>query len=223
MAEPSDSVVDVVYEKLKLMCAQYRLMPGERINEGELAKSFGVSRTPLREALARLYAEGLVSSVPGKGFFCRKLDVQEVFSLFELRKAIETAALALAVERASDADIDALLTFLDRTGPEAGNRTRQELLELDVHYHEELVRLSGNAEMLKALRNINARIQFVRWIDMERRDRGQSQKVHREVLLALKARDAQRCAELMSTHIDRRREDIAGALKDGYAQLLQLE
>lgn len=222
VAEASESVVDQIYEKLKVMCMQYRLMPGERINEGELAKSFGASRTPLREALARLQAEGLVSSVPGKGFFCRRLDVQEVFSLFELRKAIESEALSLAVERASDEDIDALLNFLESTGPEPGGRSREELLELDEHYHEELMRLSGNAEMLRVLQNVNARIRFVRWVDMERRDRSQSQKVHREVLLALKARDAQRCKNLMSSHIDRRREDIAAALKEGFAQLLQL-
>ena len=78
------------------------------------------------------------------------------------------------------------------------------------------------AEMLRVLQNVSARIRFVRWVDMERHDRSQSQKVHREVLLALKARDAQRCKNLMSSHIDRRREDIAAALKEGFAQLLQL-
>src|SRR5713226_2915995 len=69
----SDSVVDRVYEQLKAMAVSYELKPGERLNEGELAKRLGVSRTPLREALNRLNTEGFLRFTPGKGFFCREL------------------------------------------------------------------------------------------------------------------------------------------------------
>ena len=68
----SDSIVDRVYEQLKAMAVSYEFKPGERLNEGELAKRLGVSRTPLREALNRLNTEGFLRFTPGKGFFCRR-------------------------------------------------------------------------------------------------------------------------------------------------------
>jgi DNA-binding GntR family transcriptional regulator len=214
----NDSATEQAYAWLRDMCARYAFKPGERLHEGELSKLLGVSRTPLREALTRLYAEHLVQFVPGKGFFCRQLDVQEVFSLYEMRKSVETAALQLALQRARDEDIDALLAFLGETGPEPGNRSVDELVRLDEHFHEGLVRMAGNAEMLRVLQNVNARIRFVRWIDIEGCDRSLSQQTHRDILLGLKARDAARCLPLLERHIDRRTEDIAAALKEGYAQ-----
>lgn len=218
-SDSPDSAAEQAYLWLKDMCARYRFKPGERLHEGELSKTVGVSRTPLREALTRLYAERLVQFVPGKGFFCRGLDVEEIFSLYELRKSVEVEALKLAIERARDEDIDALIAFLDDTGPEPGDRSVDELVQLDEAFHESLVRMSANAEMLRLLQNINVRIRFARWIDIEGRDRSLSQQTHKAIALGLKARDAQQCVPLLSQHIDRRREDIAAALKEGYAQI----
>ncbi len=118
----SDSIVDRVYEQLKAMAVSYELKPGERLNEGELAKRLGVSRTPLREALNRLNTEGFLRFTPGKGSFCRELDAHEIFDLYELRKSIEVASIRLAIKRAKDEDIDALLKFLEATGPDPGER-----------------------------------------------------------------------------------------------------
>ncbi|CAG9177971.1 GntR family transcriptional regulator [Cupriavidus pampae] len=215
----SDSIVEQVYDKLKAMSVGYDFKPGERLNEGVLASALGVSRTPLREALTRLTTEGLLRFSPGKGFFCRDLDAQEVFSLYEMRKIVETEALRLSLERAKEEEIDALLMFLENTGPEPGDRSVEELVRLDEIFHESLMAMSGNLEMLRVLRNINARIRFVRWIDMERCDRRVSQNDHREILLGLKARDADRCMPILARHIDRRHDQIATALKEGLAQI----
>lgn len=216
---PSDSIVDRVYEQLKSKAIAYDIKPGERLNEGELAREFGVSRTPLREALNRLNTEGLIRFVPGKGFYCRDLDVHDIFALYELRKAIEVAAIRLAIKRAKDEDIDELLKFLDSTGPEVGGRTTDELVALDETFHERLIAMSGNPEMLRVLRNIDARIHFIRWIDMERCDRRVTQMEHRNGLLALKARDETACVAFLEHHIDRRLDQITSALTAGYAQI----
>jgi len=215
----SDSVVDRVYEQLKAMSVSFELKPGERLNEGELAKRLGVSRTPLREALNRLNTEGFLRFAPGKGFFCRELDAHEIFDLYELRKSIEVASVRLAVKRARDEDIDALLAFLDATGPDPGERSSIELVELDETFHERLMAMSANAEMLRVLRNVNARIRFVRWIDMDRINRANTQAEHRAVLHALKARDEGTCVYVLERHIDRRLDTITSAIKEGYAQI----
>lgn len=215
----SESVVDRVYGELKSMAIRFEFKPGERLHEGDLAKRLGVSRTPLREALNRLNTEGFLRFSPGRGFFCRELDPQEIFDLYELRKSLEVAAVRLSVERAKEADIDALIAFLDTTGPDPGARTPVELVELDEHFHEGLMVMSGNAEMLRVLRNINARIRFVRWTDMTSANRAKSQQQHRAVLDLLKARDGEGAATLLADHIDRRIDRINAAIKEGYAEI----
>ena len=223
MAKPleisSDSVVDRVYEQLKTMAVSFEFKPGERLNEGAIAARLGVSRTPLREALNRLNTEGFLRFIPGRGFFCRELDAQEIFDLYELRKSIEVAAVRLAIKRARDQDIDALLTFLRDTGPDPGERTSMELVELDETFHERLMSMSNNAEMLRVLQNVNARIRFVRWIDMDRINRTKTQAEHRAVLLGVKARDEAKCVSMLEKHIDRRLDQITSAIKEGYAQI----
>lgn len=215
----SDSSVDRVYQQLKEMAVGYGFKPGERLNEGDIAKRLGVSRTPLREALNRLNTEGFLRFAPGKGFFCRELDAHEIFDLYELRKSIEVAAVRLAIGRARDEDIDALIAFLDATGPDPGERTSVELVDLDEAFHERLMAMSGNTEMLRVLRNVNARIRFVRWIDMDRGNRSNTQAEHRAVLLGLKARDEGACVSILEKHIDRRLDQVTSAIKEGYAQI----
>lgn len=215
----SDTFIDLVYDRLKAMAINFDLRPGERLNEGELAKLLGVSRTPVREALSRLSTEGLIRFVRGKGFFCRELSAKEVFDLYEFRKSLEVMALRLSVVRASDRDIDALSDFLRKTGPEPGDRSIKELVTLDEFFHVELMRMSGNEEMLRLLHNVTERIRFVRWIDMEQGDRTKTQIEHRKVLQALKKRDEKACVSILESHIDRRMDQIVSAIKEGFAQI----
>ncbi|WP_347565276.1 GntR family transcriptional regulator [Bordetella petrii] len=219
MSAASDSTVDRVYSQLRSMAIGYEFKPGEKLNEVALAKRMEVSRTPLREALNRLGIEGLLRFQPGKGFFCRDLDVHEIFHLYELRKVVEVAGARLSIVRARDEDIGKLLDFLDTTGPEPGDRSVAELVDLDESFHESLLAMSGNTEMLRVLRNINARIRFVRWIDMKRGDRRNSQLEHRRIVEALQARDEAACAALLEKHIERRLDQITSAIREGYAQI----
>lgn len=217
--EPVSSSVDQAYDQIRRMAVTFELRPGERLNEGVLSKQAGVSRTPLREALNRLSSEGFIKLVAGQGFFCRDLDPEEIYQLYQLRKVIEIGAVRLAVLNAKDEDIEALESFIATTGPEAGGRSTDQLIELDESFHERLLSLSGNREMLQVLKNVNARIQFVRWYEMDRSDRPITQGDHREVLEALRARDEGRCIAVLERHIDRRREQIVSAIRHRLAQI----
>ena len=219
MSAASDSIVEKVYLRIRDMAIDFELKPGERLNEVALSKELGVSRTPLREALNRLSIEGLLRFLPGKGFFCRDLDVQEIFALYELRKSLEVSALRLAIQRATDNDIRDALSFLDSTGPEAGERSVAEMVALDEAFHERIMAMAGNAEMLRVLKNVNARIRFVRWIDMNRGDRPASQREHHRLLEALQARDEAEGVAILEQHIDRRMDQITSAIREGYAHI----
>src|SRR3546814_9325095 len=101
------------YVALRAMAMSYRFQPGQRLNEGELARELEISRTPLREAMHRLVSEGLLALVSGRGFFARPLEVKEVFDLYEARLGLEIAIVQLACERATDEWLAAMDVYLD--------------------------------------------------------------------------------------------------------------
>jgi DNA-binding GntR family transcriptional regulator len=215
----AESVVDRAYTLVKAMLVSYEIKPGERVNEGELARILGLSRTPLREALNRLIAENLLRFTPGKGFYCRPLDVHETFQLYELRKAIETTSVRLAVLRATDAEIVELDNFLERTSPEVVGYTTAQRVDFDETFHMSVIAMAKNREMARVLANINDRIRFIRLIDMNRTEIHTTQNEHRRILEAIRTRNEFACIELLEKHIDRRLDQIAADLKEGYAQI----
>lgn len=216
-AAANENVAAVVYEAVRVKAISHAFLPGERLNEGELAKELKVSRTPLREALNRLTTEGFLRSVSGKGFFFRDLDPQELFDLYELRSAIEVAAANLAIQRASDEQLAALAATVGVDAP--ADCARAALIAQDEEFHTRLVALAGNLEMSRVLGNINARIQFVRWIDLGTVTRRATHHDHIAIVQALMARDVATCTALLQKHIGRRQEEIVEAAQARVAQL----
>jgi DNA-binding GntR family transcriptional regulator len=219
LKEPAESIVERVYEKLKALSISFELLPGDRINEIELSERLGVSRTPLREALNRLTSEGFLTMTPGKGFFRRPLDAKEIFDLYELRQRIETAAAPLAIARATEEAIAEIRAFLDVSRADIPTRTITELVALDESFHERLMALSDNGEMLRILRNLNARIRFVRWIDMENGRRHRTQSEHLAIIDAVAARDCESAVALLNGHIERRLDQIVAVIREGYSRI----
>lgn len=206
------------YASLRQMAMTYRFQPGQRLNEGTLARELDVSRTPLREALHRLTSEGLLVLVRGRGFHARPLDVKEVFDLYEARLAIETTVARLACERADEEWFGAIDTYLVASVKAQESAPVEQLLQLDEGFHERVTEVTGNAELLRMLGSINARIHFFRWVDMHgRRDSTQSE--HRALVDAIRERDSARAAEVARIHITRRQDQIVEVIREGYARL----
>lgn len=210
--------VEDIYTRIKRMAVTFEIRPGERINEVALSRALEVSRTPLREALNRLVAEQLVEFRPGTGFFCRALDPQSIYDLYELRQVLETAAVRLACARASDDGLAALRADLESTGLETTGRTVAELTERDEAFHTGIAALTGNTALLADLTSVNARIRFIRWIDMARRT-PTTKGEHLKIMEALEARDATRAVEVMTAHISRRMDQVVDAVKEGYSSI----
>ena len=210
---------DRVYEQIKLMAMTYAFLPGDHINEVDLARQLNVSRTPVREALNRLSSEGFTSMLPNRGFFGRLLDPTEIFNLFEYRCALEQAIIRLACERASDEALDALDAFVRALKKQdAKDRTPTlERLGQDEEFHLRIARLTGNPEFVRALAAVNSRIHFVRWIDL--RKRGTSTDGHARIVRILRRRDPERCAADIGAVIRRRYEEILEVIKDGVVEI----
>ncbi len=222
LAKKPPSRAESLYLTVKDMAILFKFKPGERINEVELAQRLGASRTPLREALNRLVAEGFLVLKQNRGFFCRDLKPREMFELYQFRAVLEVAAIRLACEQATEQEVTDLDQFLNQTGPQEGGRGSQELVALDEHFHEKIMALSRNMEMSRTLENINARIKYFRWVDMDSK-REATQHEHREIVQALMARDADLAAHHMKAHITRRLEQITAAIKESYSRIYLVE
>jgi DNA-binding GntR family transcriptional regulator len=219
------SNVDRIYENLRQMAADFSFKPDERINESELALLLQASRTPVREALNRLVADGFLTFQSGRGFYCRSLDPQRILDLYEARVAIECEALRLTCQRAKKKKIEAVSAYLDAIEPEYATCTDViKLLEMDEEFHLRLVMLSENAELERMLRNLNDRIRYIRMIDLKRlRSKGPdgnpSLSAHRLVMSAVRKRKAAKADLALREHIQRRREEATEAVQIAYSQL----
>jgi DNA-binding GntR family transcriptional regulator len=208
-----------VYEELKTLSITYGLKPGSRVNESTLARQLGVSRTPLREALNRLVVDGFLDFTPSQGFFRKSIDPSEIFDLYEMRQTLEVASLKLAVQRATDQALDEIDEFLSVSVGYTSEEGTKMLVQLDEGFHERLILLTGNRQLLACLQSVNDRIRFFRWIDMEDERRRGTQSQHQEVVRAIRKRDAGAAAEILGEHITCRRDQILTQVKEGYARI----
>lgn len=217
-ADGRPNLSERAYRTLREMAANYSFRPGERLNEVKLAQSLSLSRTPLREALHRLASEGLIVPTGGHGFLARPLDARQVHELYEARLALETAIVSLACARVTPDWRVSVGAYLDRSVRAHETAPTEELVRLDEGFHELLAEASGNEELVRMLRNINARIRFFRWVDMRGRRDG-TQAEHRALADAVCAGDEARAAEITRAHIARRLDQIMRVVGEGYALL----
>jgi len=198
-------------------------MPDARINEGELAARLKTSRTPVREALNRLVAEGFLTFQSGRGFFCRSLSPSLILDLYQARVAIECEALRLSCEKASDAELANLKSYLSSIEPLYLTCSDPALLlAMDEDFHNKLAALSGNNELLAMLNNLNDRIRYVRLINLKSlQDRPEHARMsaHRVILNAVLDRDANTAVSAMRSHIEQRQSEATEAVRIAYSQL----
>lgn len=203
------------YLTIRKLLVEFKLKPGERINEVQLSRSLGVSRTPIREALNRLASEGFVSLTPNRGFFVRSLSTEGLLDLYELRSIIESAAFKLMCERADDSEIDRLRQYWEAIVDVYPNQPPDIILSEDEGFHLLIAELSGNPEIVGQLASINARIRFIRRIQIEHPSHDSAQITsHSAIVEAAVKRDAENGAKLLREHIEMTVSATQQALKD---------
>ncbi|MEM9433743.1 MAG: GntR family transcriptional regulator [Pseudomonadota bacterium] len=218
----ADNTVTALYMRLRMMAASFAFKPGERLNESALSRDLGASRTPLREALNRLVAEGFVDFHAGRGFFCRALSDTHILHLYEARMAIECEAVRQAARRARPHQLDVIDAALDETADEYANCSEPtRLMELDEDFHTQLAALSGNRELLNLLSTIYDKIRFVRTADLRRLQaagRTTTQR-HRDILNVVRTGDGDAAAAAMRAHIEHRGQHASDAVRLAFADL----
>ena len=203
------------YRLIRRMAVDFQLRPNERINEVQLAREVSLSRSPVREALNRLATEGFLSFVPNRGFFFHSPDIDELVQIYETRAVLEKGAFALACTRASPAQVDELQRFWAEALVEYAKRDADGILMLDEAFHLQLAGLSANEALVRLLTALNARIRFVRRIQINRGSRHDGMiDDHGAILAALAERRVVRGQEILAAHISMSIENATDVLKE---------
>jgi len=191
-----------------------------RLTEAELCQKFGVSRSPVREALRTLATDGFVKKMPNRGYAVKQYNLREIEELYEVRLALELFVVECLAKRGTpkNDDIDAL----KRTWTSLLNgssKKDEELARLDTLFHETLAHAAGNKSLLRQLRAINERLLLFRMIDFGKAHRAESTcHQHLEILKRIAAKDISGARKAMQRNIEDGRNNVHAAIKDALAR-----
>jgi GntR family transcriptional regulator, rspAB operon transcriptional repressor len=196
-------LVQSVYEQIKESILSNRLRPGNKLTHQALAEMLGVSRTPVRESLERLYQEGYVTRIPNRGHFVAEMDVREVRELYETREALESHALYLLFSKGlSDAAAKRLTALNERYRTMCADRLTRERLLLDRDFHLALAEEAGNRYLLNTVGGVFDRLILKRRIEGFQDLRGvEPYKEHVRILAALRKKDEPSAQQLLRDHV----------------------
>ena len=188
--------------RLRAMIVAGQLRPGEKIPELALSKQFGVSRTPLRESLKALAAEGLVSLLPNRGAIVSVITEAEIDELFPIIGSLEALAGELACRNASSGDLarfDALHQAILDSFRDGAETT---YLAANRQFHELLFEIAANASLTDLYHSLLVRIHSARFIfGKDRADWQSAVDDHKEIIVALQRRNAPLLAGLLKRHL----------------------
>ena len=196
-----DATGQKAYQAVYDMIASGELAPGDRLRETDLAKRIGLSRTPVREAIRRLEAEGIVSHEPRVGAVIKSLSQQEVVELYEMRIMLETSAAAMAAKHTSLAEIrtlDALNTqMLD------AKNDPSRVAELNRQFHTCIVNAARNRYLASSFHNLANVLVGLGLTTLDTPDRVKSVvNQHQAIIDALIKGDANEAKEAMAIHME---------------------
>ena len=180
-----------------------RLSAGSRLVETELAERFGVSRGPVRDALAELARAGLAVDLPRRGTFVPSLTEKDLAEVYVIRRAIEEAAVRLAIEQGTDQDITAMYATLEQTERAYRADDLAAAWEADMAFHRCFCRMSGNGRLLMLFDELSSQtVLLMRTALATHASLGWTPpvEVHRQIADAIRARDPRAASDAVGAH-----------------------
>ncbi|MFW6076313.1 MAG: GntR family transcriptional regulator [Hyphomicrobiales bacterium] len=200
-----------VYGRLRQAILSLDLLPGEQVSERALERLLGTSRTPVREALVKLQAEGLVVR-QGRGYRVTPIDLSELLDVFEFRESVEATAVRLACERAEQAELSEIQALLD-----AGlhDDSPDVWFDIGTDVHVSLARLSRNRFLVGAVQDVVTRIARARWMMASSpQGRADAHHEHSTIVRLIGERRPDEAADAVVRHSRIVRDQIVKALRD---------
>jgi len=207
-AKDGDRLAEAVYERVKADIFEFRLLPGARFSENEIAARARVSRTPVREALLRLQREGFLEVYSKSGWRLRPLDFERFEHLYDARIVLELDA----VRKLCGTQPHDSLAPLKKAWLVAPRQRLSDWIgvaQLDEAFHATLVEAAGNPELARMHADVTERIRIVRRLDFTQAERIQyTYDEHAAILRAILARKAQQATLLLRSHIEQSKLEV---------------
>jgi len=196
-----------IYSHLRSRILGFKLLPGVKISDKEIAKELGTSRTPVREALIRLVNHGLVSSLHNKGFTVREFSIKEVKDIYILREALELLAVKLAIKNFDQPKIKKLKSLIDSYPDLIATGNRNEFNKADEEFHMLIAEYSNNHPLIAQLNSLHDQLAVLRryahLLSNGPRDAYEEETYtqHLEIFGHLAKKDHEAATRAMSAHI----------------------
>jgi len=196
------SLAERIADELRDLVLLEKLAPGAAIPERETAAALGVSRTPLRESLRILAAEGLVEIAPNRAPVVANPSLGEIGRLLEVQGALEALAGELACAHATDPIIKEIAALESDMRKSSDDLDPLAFFQLDMNFHNKIVEASGNEPLIQTHQTYNSRLWRARFISSRQRvNRPGTLKQHRAIIKALKQRDEKAIADALKQHL----------------------
>lgn len=211
-----ESFSDRVYAAVKRDILIGAVEPAEQLQEGELAKRYAVSKTPVREALNRLVHEGLLDVFPRVGYVVTECTVAEAQSIFEFRAILERAAVELAARYVTDTELEQLEAMACLEARPRQRATYEEFFIQNRRFHLLIATASRNSELVNAIAGLFDRVDRLLHYRLDVGDEGSSleemRREHLDLVRALRRRDADAALAALMDGLDRTRSEVLSAL-----------
>jgi DNA-binding GntR family transcriptional regulator len=199
----------MIYSDLRAQLLSLQRRPGEAISEAEIALSYGVSRTPVREAILKLSDEGLLEIFPQSGIIVSRIPVAALPEAIIIRKALEETTTRLAAERATSSQMLALRATLERQRESEDARDSEAFHQADEAFHATIAEIAGHPGIWKLIQQVKVHVDRYRRLTLPQRGRiAQVIAEHDVVLTAIEAHDPARAGAAMNHHLERLLDNI---------------
>jgi DNA-binding GntR family transcriptional regulator len=205
---PRTNLTERIYQQLKQDIFSFRLLPGDRFSENEIADRVEASRTPVREALTRLQREGFVEVSFRSGWQVKPFDFNQFEQLYDVRIVLELAAVKKLCEMEPAPNLEDLKKIW-LVKPEDRLQDGPSVCALDERFHEQLVEATGNSEMARIHHDITERLRIIRRIDFTQAKRIEATyEEHAKILRTIIKRRADDVRSYLKTHIEASKSEV---------------
>ena len=215
---PRAALHEQVAHRLRQMLVENRIALGAKLNERELSEVLNVSRTPLREAIKMLAAEGLVELLPNRGAIAVELSEADVLNTFEVMAGLEAQSGELAAQRITDAELNEIKAMQFEMMAAYTRRDLPAYYRLNSAIHRAINAAAKNPVLMATYNQVNARLQALRFRSNQDGDKWRDAvKEHEQMVAALSARDPVAMRRVMSEHLAHKLETVIQQVRDASA------
>jgi DNA-binding GntR family transcriptional regulator len=211
---PRAALHEQVAHRLRQMLVENRILPGAKLNERELSEVLNVSRTPLREAIKMLAAEGLVELLPNRGAIAVALTEADVLNTFEVMAGLEAQSGELAAERITAAELAEIKAMHFEMLAAYTRRDLPNYYRLNAAIHNAINAAAKNPVLASTYAQVNARLQALRFRSNQDEEKWKAAvKEHEQMIEALEARDAAAMRRVLLEHLANKRDVVVQQLR----------